>query len=98
MEITGSPNLPTRRLRRPKKVAAQAEIAIPLNRTPSRGAWEICLQEIMKHYLYMRNQIPALYDDMYWQVNVSHLGKFLCSSILLLAKLDAYMIATPNLQ
>ena len=45
-------------------------VPVPLNRPPSSTACAYLLCELIKHYLYMRSQIPGLFDDLYWQAEV----------------------------
>lgn len=32
------------------------------------------VQELIKHLLYMRNQIPGLFEDLEWQIQASQTG------------------------
>lgn len=32
----------------------------------------VIVQELIKHLLYMRNQIPGLFEDLEWQIQASY--------------------------
>ena len=47
-----------------------ATVAVPLSRDPTAEDCALVVQELVKHFLYMRNQIPGLFNDLYWQCKV----------------------------
>ena len=49
------------------------ELDVPAIEPLSREAGAFVLHEIVKHFLFMRSQLPGLFDDLWWQYEVRHL-------------------------
>ena len=61
---------PNERAMRSKESCSSRTLDVNMRVTVDCSGQQTLVWELIKHLLYMRNQIPGLYEDLEWQVQV----------------------------